>query len=70
MANLSKIKRDRIIAFLEQLKEQHNDDDSIRAFNEIENELRDKKYGLVWEQHSEQVDELLKENGSPAKFRV
>ena len=59
MANLSKIKRDRIIAFLEHLKEQHNDDDSIRAFNEIENHLRDKKYGLVWEEHKEQVDELL-----------
>lgn len=62
MANLSKIKRDRIIAFLEQLKEQHNDDDSIRAFNEIENHLRDKKYGLVWEEHTEQVDELLENN--------
>ena len=62
MANLSKIKRDRIIAFLEHLKEQHNDDDSIRAFNEIENHLRDKKYGLVWEEHKEQVDELLEEN--------
>ena len=62
MANLSKIKRDRIIAFLEHLKEQHNDDDSIRAFNEIENHLRDKKYGLVWEEHKEQVDELLENN--------
>lgn len=59
MANLSKNKRDRIIAFLEQLKVQHNDDDSIRAFNEIENHLREKKYGLVWEEHSEQVDELI-----------
>lgn len=62
MANLSKIKRDRIIAFLEHLKEQHNDDDSIKAFNEIENHLREKKYGLIWEEHTEQVDELLKEN--------
>ena len=41
MANLSKIKRDKMIAFLEQLKEQHSDDESIRAFNEIENHLRD-----------------------------
>lgn len=62
MANLSKIKRDKMIAFLEQLKEQHSDDESIRAFNEIENQLRDKKYGLVWEEHSEEVDELLAEN--------
>ena len=62
MANLSKIKRDKMIAFLEELKKQHSDDDSIRAFNEIENQLRDKKYGLVWEEHSEEVDELLEEN--------
>ena len=53
MANLSKIRRDKMIAFLEELKKQHSDDDSIRAFNEIENQLRDKKYGLVWEEHSE-----------------
>lgn len=62
MANLSKIKRDRMIKFLETLKAQHTDDESIRAFTEIENQLRDKKYGLVWEEHSEKVDELLKDN--------
>ncbi len=62
MANLSKIRRDNMIAFLEELKKQHTDDASIRAFNEIENQLRDKKYGLVWEEHSEEVDELLKDN--------
>ena len=43
MANLSKIKRDNMIAFLEELKKEHSDDASIRAFNEIENHLRDKK---------------------------
>jgi len=62
MANLSKIKRDQMIAFLESLKESHSDDASIQAFNEIENHIRDKKYGLVWEEHSEQVDDLLKQN--------
>ena len=51
-----------MIAFLEKLKEEHSDDASIQAFNEIENHIRDKKYGLVWEEHSEQVDDLLKEN--------
>ena len=50
MANLSKIKRDQMIAFLESLKESHSDDASIQAFNEIENHIRDKKYGLVWEE--------------------
>lgn len=62
MANLSKLKRDKMIAFLEELKQQHSDDASIRAFNEIENYLHEKKYGLVWEEHSEEVDELLEEN--------
>lgn len=51
-----------MIAFLEGLKESHSDDASIQAFNEIENHIRDKKYGLVWEEHSEEVDDLLKES--------
>lgn len=62
MANLSKIKRERMLEFLESLKAEHTDDKSIRAFTEIENQLRDKKYGLVWEEHSERVDEKLEEN--------
>jgi len=62
MANLSKIKRERMIQFLESLKAEHTDDESIRAFTEIKNCLRDKKYGLVWEEHTEHVDEMLEEN--------
>ena len=62
MANLSKERRDRMIAKLEELKTLHNDDASIAALNEIENALREKKYGLVWEQHSEAVDDMLKDN--------
>lgn len=60
--NLSQIKRQRMLDFLETLKKEHTDDESIRAFTEIENQLRDKKYGLVWEEHSERVDEMLEEN--------
>lgn len=63
MANLSQQKRDRMIEFLKQLKEEHiNDDESLIALNEIENELLAKKYGLVWERHEEQVDVLMREN--------
>ena len=62
MANLSKERRDRMIAKLEELKKLHSDDASIAALNEIENALREKKYGLVWEEHSEAVDEMLREN--------
>ncbi len=62
MPNLSQIKRQRMLDFLETLKKEHTDDESICAFTEIENQLRDKKYGLVWEEHSERVDEMLEEN--------
>lgn len=62
MANITKQKRDEMLAFLEELKQQHTDDASIRAFNEIENHLTEKKFGLVFEEHTEEVDEILKEN--------
>lgn len=51
-----------MLDFLETLRKEHTDDESIRAFTEIENHLRDKKYGLVWEEHSERVDEMLEKN--------
>lgn len=59
MANLSKIKREKMLDYLEKLKEINNDDENIRAITEIENALNEKKYGLVWEEHSEKVDEEL-----------
>lgn len=62
MANITKQKRDQMIAFLEKLKKEHSDDVSVRAFNEIENHLTEKKFGLVFEEHTEFVDEMLLEN--------
>lgn len=63
MKNLSKIKRDKMIEFLEELKnDYYNDDEKIRKINEIHNALTEKKYGLVWEKHEERVDEMLKNN--------
>ena len=62
MANLSKIKREKMLDYLEKLKEINNDDENIRAITEIENALNEKKYGLVWEGHSEKVDEELVHN--------
>ena len=62
MANLSKIKREKMIKYLEKLKKINNDDENIRAITEIENALNEKKYGLVWEEHSEKVDEMLEHN--------
>lgn len=45
-----------MLAFLEALKEQHDDDESLMAINQMEKELTAKKYGLVWEEHEEEVD--------------
>ena len=56
MANISQIKREKMLDFLETLKEQHKDDASLMAINQIEKELTSKKYGLVWEEHEEEVD--------------
>ena len=63
MANLSEEKRIRMLSFLKSLREVNKDDaTSLRAINEIEQVLNEKKYGLVWEEHIEQVDELAERN--------
>ena len=56
MANLSQQRREKMLNFLETLKEQHKDDAPLTAINQIEKELTSKKYGLVWEEHEEEVD--------------
>lgn len=61
MANLSQEKREDLINRISKLKE-NADEDTVMLLNEIANELTNKKYGLVWEEHSENVDELMKEN--------
>lgn len=61
MANLSQKKRQRMLTFLNTLKEEHKtDDEMLIAINEIENALNEKKYGLIWEQHEEAVDVKMK----------
>ena len=62
MANLSQIKREQMLDFLNGLKAQHADDDSLMAINQIEKELTTKKYGLVWEEHDEEVDTMMQTN--------
>lgn len=54
--NISKEKREKLLNYLEKLKEGKEDED-IRIISEIEKALNEKKYGLVWEEHSEKVDE-------------
>lgn len=62
MANLSQMKRDRMITFLNQIRAEHSTDDMLIALGEIENEIVSKKYGLLWEEHQEAVDEAMKES--------
>ncbi|MUP58790.1 site-specific DNA-methyltransferase [Veillonellaceae bacterium M2-4] len=63
MANLSQEKRQRMLALLQKIKEEHTDDDDMLvALGEIENELNAKKYGLVWEKHEEEVDRMMQDN--------
>ncbi len=56
MPNLSQLKRQRMLEFLQKIREEHTDDESLIAINEIETALNEKKYGLVWEEHEERVD--------------
>ena len=63
MANLSKEKRDRMLSFINKLKDEHkSDDDCLIALGEIESALTAKKYGLVWEEHEEEVDKKMVDN--------
>lgn len=63
MANLSQEKRQRMLAFLKTIREEHKDDDEVLiALGEIESELNAKKYGLVWERHEEAVDVQMRNN--------
>ena len=49
MPNLSQLRRQKMLEFLSKIKEEHkDDDDTLIALGEIENELTSKKYGLVW----------------------
>lgn len=63
MPNLSQIRRERMLEFLELLRSKNSDDiKQVRIINEIEQLINEKKYGLVWEEHSEYVDEMLDNN--------
>lgn len=58
--NLSQIKRNELIQTLEYLKQNVKENEIKSKIDEIELELNKKKYGLIWEEHEEKVDEELK----------
>lgn len=61
MSNLSQQRRQRMLEFLNTLREAHKDDDAtLIALGEIESALNEKKYGLVWEKHEEAVDVMMR----------
>ncbi|MSS78740.1 site-specific DNA-methyltransferase [Anaerococcus sp. WCA-380-WT-2B] len=51
-----------MLEYLNHLKEIHTDDESRIALSKIETALTEKKYGLVWEEHEEEVDRQLIHN--------
>ena len=57
--NLSKIKRDKMLDTINELKKKITDENTLTNLSLIENELTKKKYGLIWEEHQERVDKEL-----------
>lgn len=63
--NLSREKREKIINNIEIMRNKLQDEPELLVtLNEIENQLKRKKYGLVWENHEEKIDKEL-ENKIP-----
>ena len=60
--NLSSEKREIILNNIKIMREKLQDEpDLVKSLNEIERELKRKKYGLVWESHEEKIDQEIKD---------
>ena len=57
--NLSKIRRDKMLNTINEIKRGITDEQTLTNLSMIENELTKKKYGLIWEEHEERVDKEL-----------
>ena len=57
--NLSKIKREKMLNTIKEIKKNITDENTLDNLSLIENELTKKKYGLIWEEHEERVDKEL-----------
>jgi len=64
--NISKEKRDKLLSKIADIKKfmhNNNADPSFLGYlNELQNEISSKKYGLVYEEHREEIDEILDNN--------
>lgn len=57
--NLSKIRRDKMLKTINEIKKNISDEETLTNLSMVENELTKKKYGLIWEEHEERVDKEL-----------
>ena len=57
--NLSKMNREKMLNTIGEIKSKITDEETLNNLSLIENELNNKKYGLIWEEHLEKVDEEL-----------
>lgn len=57
--NLSKIRRDKMLKTISEIKKNIVDEETLNNLSMVENELTKKKYGLIWEEHEERVDKEL-----------
>ena len=69
MANISKQRREELISKINKIKESIfsleddvNKQTLIQYLSDIESEIKGKKYGLVYEEHKESIDEILETN--------
>ncbi len=57
--NLSKIRRDKMLNTISEIKKNFIDEEILLNLSMIENELTKKKYGLIWGEHEECIDKEL-----------
>ncbi len=63
MVNFSKEKRQKMLLCLDKLKQEYlNNDEMLADLSEIESELIAKKYGLIWEEHNEDIENIMLKN--------
>ena len=69
MANISKQRREELISKINKIKESIfsleddvNKQTLIQYLSDLESEIKGKKYGLVYEEHKENIDEILENN--------
>lgn len=61
--NLSRKKREKIIENIQIMRDKLQDEPELLVtLNDIESQLKKRKYGLVWEEHEEKIDQKIIDN--------